>query len=76
MIYQFWLISIGDSTVGRSSLSRKEKSLDLKISDSLIHYSCSRYFSDVGVDFFSRLVNLSSGARVKLQLWDTAGQES
>ena len=29
----------------------------------------------VGVDFFSRLVNLSSGARVKLQLWDTAGQE-
>jgi len=63
--YQFRLILIGDSTVGKSSLLR--------------------YFSDgkfaeisdptVGVDFFSRLVNLSCGARVKLQLWDTAGQE-
>lgn len=29
----------------------------------------------VGVDFYSRLVEISPGIRVKLQLWDTAGQE-
>jgi len=63
--YQFRLILIGDSTVGKSSLLR--------------FFSDGKFaeVSDptVGVDFFSRLVTVQSGARVKLQLWDTAGQE-
>jgi len=63
--YQFRLILIGDSTVGKSSLLR--------------FFSDGKFaeVSDptVGVDFFSRLVTVKGGARVKLQLWDTAGQE-
>jgi len=63
--FQFRLILIGDSTVGKSSLLR--------------YFSDGKFaeLSDptVGVDFFTRLVTLKCGARVKLQLWDTAGQE-
>jgi len=63
--YQFRLILIGDSTVGKSSLLR--------------YFSDGKFaeVSDptVGVDFFSRLVTVRDGGRVKLQLWDTAGQE-
>ncbi|CAB3404437.1 unnamed protein product [Caenorhabditis bovis] len=29
----------------------------------------------VGVDFYARMIELKPGYRVKLQLWDTAGQE-
>jgi Ras-related protein Rab-39B len=63
--YQFRLILIGDSTVGKSSLLR---------------YFTDGKFSElsdptVGVDFFSRLVQVRDGTRIKLQLWDTAGQE-
>ncbi|XP_041055310.1 ras-related protein Rab-39B-like isoform X3 [Carcharodon carcharias] len=64
-IYQFRLIVIGDSTVGKSCLLRRFT--DGKFSD----------VSDptVGVDFFARLVEIEPGKRIKLQLWDTAGQE-
>ena len=63
--YQFRLILIGDSTVGKSSL---------------LKYFTDGNFSDmvdptVGVDFFARLIEVQPGVRVKLQLWDTAGQE-
>ena len=63
--YQFRLILIGDSTVGKSSL---------------LKYFTDGKFADmcdptVGVDFFARLIDVKSGVRVKLQLWDTAGQE-
>lgn len=63
--YQFRVILIGDSTVGKSSLLK--------------------YFTEgkvaeiidptVGVDFYARMLELKPGYRVKLQLWDTAGQE-
>lgn len=64
-IYQFRLIIIGDSTVGKSCLLRRFT--EGKFAD----------FSDptVGVDFFARLVEIEPGKRIKLQLWDTAGQE-
>ncbi|XP_060607393.1 ras-related protein Rab-39B-like [Ruditapes philippinarum] len=63
--FQFRLILIGDSTVGKSSL---------------LKYFTDGKFSElcdptVGVDFFARLIEVKNGIRVKLQLWDTAGQE-
>lgn len=63
--YQFRLILIGDSTVGKSSLLKYfTDGKFAKISD-----------PTVGVDFFARLVQVKDGTRIKLQLWDTAGQE-
>ncbi|KAK2716253.1 ras-related protein Rab-39B-like [Artemia franciscana] len=63
--YQFRLILVGNSTVGKSSL--------------LKYFTDGRFgeSSDptVGVDFFARLVQLTDGTKIKLQLWDTAGQE-
>ncbi|CAF0883784.1 unnamed protein product [Rotaria sordida] len=63
--YQFRLIVVGDSTVGKSSLLRN---------------FCEGVFSQdpdptVGVDFNVRIIEVKSGVKVKLQLWDTAGQE-
>lgn len=63
--YQFRLILIGDSTVGKSSL---------------LKYFTDGKFAEVsdptvGVDFFARLIEVKNGTRIKLQLWDTAGQE-
>ncbi|KAG8234008.1 hypothetical protein J437_LFUL013926 [Ladona fulva] len=63
--YQFRLILIGDSTVGKSSLLKYfTEGKFAKVSD-----------PTVGVDFFARLVQVKDGTRIKLQLWDTAGQE-
>lgn len=63
-LYQFRLILIGESTVGKSSLLRQFKE--------------GEYFSDisltVGVDFHAKVVEVN-GFPIKLQLWDTAGQD-
>lgn len=64
--YQFRVILIGDSTVGKSTLLRV--------------FTDSQFttWSDptVGVDFFAKTVLIRDGkVRIKLQLWDTAGQE-
>ena len=62
--YQFRLILLGDSTVGKSSILRQFKE--------------GTHFPDisltVGVDFHAKLVHVS-GNPIKLQLWDTAGQD-
>ncbi len=63
--YQFRLILIGDSTVGKSSLLKY-------FTDGKFAEVCD---PTVGVDFFARLIEVKQGVRVKLQLWDTAGQE-
>jgi len=64
--YQFRFIVIGDSMVGKSSLIRAF--VDGKFSD-----VCD---PTVGVDFFARIVDIRrDGVRIKLQIWDTAGQE-
>ncbi|BFZ09451.1 hypothetical protein BsWGS_12490 [Bradybaena similaris] len=63
--YQFRLILIGDSTVGKSSLLRY-------FTDGKFDDACD---PTVGVDFYARLMEVKPGVRVKLQLWDTAGQE-
>jgi len=63
--YQFRLIVVGDSTVGKSSLLR---------------CFCDGKFSDesdptVGVDFYSQIIEIKPETRIKCQIWDTAGQE-
>ncbi|VDL85443.1 unnamed protein product [Nippostrongylus brasiliensis] len=63
--YQFRIILIGDSTVGKSSLLKYfTEGKIAEISD-----------PTVGVDFYARMIELRPNFRVKLQLWDTAGQE-
>lgn len=63
--YQFRLIVVGDSTVGKSALLT-----------AFTHGKFSEVCDPtVGVDFFARLIEVKDGVRVKLQLWDTAGQE-
>ena len=63
--YQYRIILIGDSTVGKSSLLR------------FFTEGKNAEFSDptVGVDFYARMVEIKPNYRIKLQLWDTAGQE-
>ncbi|CAH8556972.1 unnamed protein product [Schistosoma turkestanicum] len=63
--YQFRVIIIGDSMVGKSSLMKSFVEGNFNpVSDPTI-----------GVDFFSRTVRIQEDVFVKLQLWDTAGQE-
>lgn len=63
-LYQFRLILIGQSTVGKSSILRQFKE--------------GEYFPDisltVGVDFHAKLIRVN-GHPIKMQLWDTAGQD-
>jgi len=63
--YQFRIIVIGDSMVGKTSLIRSF--VDGKFSN----------ISDptVGVDFFTRIIDIGGGVKIKLQIWDSAGQE-
>lgn len=61
----FKFIIIGDSNVGKSSLMTKF------IYDSMIN----DYESTVGVDFGSKIIDVNN-KKIKLQIWDTAGQES
>ncbi|GBM84680.1 Ras-related protein Rab-39B [Araneus ventricosus] len=63
--YQFRIIVVGDSTVGKSALLRA-------FTEGKFSETCD---PTVGVDFFARLIEVKDGVRVKLQLWDTAGQE-
>jgi Ras-related protein Rab-1A len=63
--FVFKIVLVGDAGVGKSSLL-------LRFVDNL--YS-DAYSSTIGVDFKMRTVVLQNGTRVKLQLWDTTGQE-
>ncbi len=63
--YLFKYIIIGDTGVGKSCL--------------LLQFTDRRFRTDhdltIGVEFGARLVNID-GKQIKLQIWDTAGQES
>lgn len=63
--YQFRIILIGDSMVGKSSLLKY-------FTEGRCPDVCE---ATVGVDFFAKVLEISPGIRVKLQMWDTAGQE-
>merc|ERR1711970_532683 len=62
--YLFKLLLIGDSGVGKSSLL-------LRFADDTWADS---YISTIGVDFKIRTVEID-GKVIKLQIWDTSGQE-
>lgn len=63
--YQFKFILVGDSAVGKSSL--------------LLSFTDSRFEPGneltIGVEFGARNVDVD-GTQIKLQIWDTAGQET
>lgn len=63
--YQFRIIMLGDSTVGKSSLVKR-------YTEDLFLESINE---TVGVDFYVHFIEVEPGVRVKLQFWDTAGQE-
>ncbi|WFD07259.1 hypothetical protein MVES1_002619 [Malassezia vespertilionis] len=63
--YILKFIIIGDTSVGKSSL--------------LVRLTEDRFLVDsdttIGIEFGSHIVELGSGERLKLQIWDTAGSE-
>nr|XP_056702818.1 ras-related protein Rab-39B-like [Euleptes europaea] len=63
--YQFRIIMLGDSTVGKSSLLKC-------YTEGVFVESTSQ---TVGVDFYVHYVEIKRGVHIKLQFWDTAGQE-
>lgn len=63
--YQFRIILLGDSTVGKSSLLKR-------FTDGMYSDAAD---PTVGVDFYARALGIEPGVKIKLQLWDTAGQE-
>jgi len=58
------VIVIGDSCVGKSSLMRR-------VTDNTFN---NEFSSTIGVDFKSISININD-YNIKLQVWDTAGQE-
>ncbi|GAU27213.1 hypothetical protein TSUD_108040, partial [Trifolium subterraneum] len=62
--YLMKILLIGDSGVGKSSLL-------LRFSDNSFKTS---FISTIGIDFKVRNIELD-GKQIKLQIWDTAGQE-
>jgi Ras-related protein Rab-1A len=62
--FVFKILLIGDSSVGKSSLL-------MRFADDTFHES---FLPTIGVDFKIRTI-MNEGSIVKLQMWDTAGQE-
>ena len=62
--YSFKIIVIGNSGVGKSSLSIQASR----------HTFADNYFATVGVEFYTMNIKLNEKV-VKLQIWDTCGQE-
>ena len=62
--YLYRLVLIGDSGVGKTALL-------LRYSDNLFNAS---FISTIGIDFRIKTIEVK-GKRIKLQIWDTAGQE-
>ncbi|XP_066428805.1 ras-related protein Rab-42 [Eleutherodactylus coqui] len=63
--FQFRVLLLGDSGVGKTSLLRRYT--EEEFIDSTV--------PTVGVDFCSRIEEPEAGVKVRLQFWDTAGQE-
>ena len=67
--YKFKVLMLGDSGVGKTSLTRRFVRDEFSTS----------YMHTIGIDFLEKIVEIavdeSEVVRVKLQIWDTAGQE-
>ncbi|XP_036603033.1 ras-related protein Rab-42 [Trichosurus vulpecula] len=64
---QLRILLLGDAGVGKTSLLQRYVERDFRAD--------APPSSTVGVEFYCRMLELASGPRVKLQLWDTAGEE-
>ena len=64
--YLFKYIIIGDSAIGKTCLL-------LQYTDNRFH---SAYDLTIGVEFGSKMISLGDKEKIKIQVWDTAGQES
>ncbi|CAD8097957.1 unnamed protein product [Paramecium sonneborni] len=62
----FKIIIIGDAGVGKSCLLMRYVKNDFT----------NEYNVTIGVEFLSKIVKIDENTNVKLQIWDTAGQES
>ena len=58
------IVIIGDSGVGKTNILVRFCENDFKIS----------YSATIGVDFKIKVINVE-GVKIKLQIWDTAGQQ-
>lgn len=67
--YQFRIALLGDAAVGKTSLLR------CYVAGARGAAAEPEPEPTVGVEFYSRALQLPAGLRVKLQLWDTAGHE-
>lgn len=70
--YQFRIALLGDAAVGKTSLLRRYVAGAPGAPEPEPE---SEWAPTVGVEFYSRKLQLRAGPRVKLQLWDTAGHE-
>ena len=65
-VYVFKYILIGDPAVGKSCL----------LNQFLNNFFPEEYDVTVGIEFGAKVVELEDFQKVKLQIWDTAGQEN
>ncbi|XP_023410060.2 ras-related protein Rab-42 [Loxodonta africana] len=70
--YQFRIALLGDAAVGKTSLLRRYVAGTPGAREPEPE---SEAAPTVGVEFYSRALQLQAGPRIKLQLWDTAGHE-
>ena len=70
--YQFRIALLGDAAVGKTSLLRRYVAGEPGAPEPEPE---PEWAPTVGVEFYSRKLQLRAGPRVKLQLWDTAGHE-
>ena len=62
--YSFKLIIVGDSNVGKSSIASRFQ----------YNKFMESYEITVGLEFFSKIIKVND-MLIKIQIWDTAGQE-
>ena len=64
--YTFRLVIIGECSVGKTTLTNMLTT----------RRSTETYEATIGVDYGSIIIKLKDNARIKCQIWDTAGQET
>lgn len=63
--YTLKFIIVGDAFVGKSCIASKFQNENFN----------NNYEVTIGVEFFSKIININNKA-IKIQIWDTAGQET